>query len=333
MATQDVFNPDGLTLTEMTAAINELPHLPTMLGDSGLFEYSGVSSLTVQIEKEGETLALVASAPRGASGAAIGRNSRNLRPFNLVHLPLDDRILADEVQGVRQFGTEGTLLPIEVKRNQVMQQGMRRLDLTLEFHRVNALKGIVYDADGTTVLHNFFTEFGVAQNVIDFALATAGTEVRAKCSQALDSIEDELGGTSYTSVEAWCGRAFWEALITHPKVKETYLNQAQAAQLRGNPTESVDFGGILWRKYRGAANGSQMIGTDDAYIVPKGVPGLLLGRFGPADYMETVNTIGLPIYAKGIPMANGKGIDIEMQSNPLHVLTRPRAVIKATRTT
>jgi hypothetical protein len=325
-----MLNDDGFTLSEMTAAINEVPHLPTMLGDAGIFEYGGVSQLTVQVEKQGSTLALVSSKPRGGPGAEIGRMNRNLRPFNLVHLPLDDRILADEVQGVRQFGTEGTPTPLEMRRQEVLQLGMRRFDLTMEWYRVGALKGIVYDADGTTVLHDFFTEFGVSQNVIDFALDVTTTEVRAVCSQALDAIEDELGGTPYTSVEAYCGRTFWNSLITHKAVKETFLNQVQAAQLRGNPTESLDFGGIMWRKYRGAANGSQMIGANDAYIVPKGVPGLLLGRFGPADYMETVNTVGLPLYAKGIPMRNGKGMDIEMQSNPIHLLTRPRAVIKAT---
>ena len=325
-----MLNDDGFTLSEMTAAINEIPHLPTMLGDDGLFEYSGVSQLTVQVEKQGSTLALVSTKPRGGAGGEIGRLGRNLRPFNLVHLPLNDQILADEVQGVRQFGSDDMPTPVEQRRNEVMALGVRRFDLTMEWYRVGALKGIVYDADGTTVLHDFFTEFGVAQNTMDFELDVTTTEIRAKCDQAIDAIEDELGGTPYTSIVAYCGRTFWRNLITLKTVKETYLNQAQAAQLRGMPTENLDFGGIIWKKYRGAANGSQMIGANDCYIVPKGVPGLLLGRFGPADYMETVNTIGLPLYAKGIPMRNGKGWDIEQQSNPIHLLTRPRAIIKGT---
>ena len=62
------------------------------------------------------------------------------------------------------------------------------------------------------------------------------------------------------------------------------------------------------------------------------MPGLLIGRFAPAPYNETVNTIGLPIYAKALEKRNGTGWDLEMQSNPLHILTRPRAVIKGTLT-
>lgn len=318
------------SLQTLTAAINELPHLPSQLGDSGLFEYAGVATTTVHVEKQGGTLSLVASKARGAPGSPIGRDSRNLRPFIVPHLPLNDALLADEVQGVRAFGSENAPLPVQTKLNEVMKKGMNRLDYTLEHMRVGALKGIVYDHDGTTVLHDFFAEFGVAQNTLSFALGTDTTKIRAKCNQVIKSLTQELGGTMATGFEAYCGADFWEQFITHKMVEATYLNQAAANDLRGSTQDAVTFGGITWRPYRGIANGADMIGANDSYVVPRGVPGLLIGRFAPADYIDTVNTLGLPIYAKGIEMRNGKGWDIEMQSNPIHILTRPRAVMKAT---
>ena len=330
MATNDVFYPNGFSLTELTAAINLLPHVPSQLGDAGLFDYQGVSTLTVQIERQGRVLDLVGSKPRGSSGSPIGRDTRDLRSFVLPHLPIDDHVLADEVQGVRAFGVENGPTPLQQRVMEVMNRGRQRLEKTLEWQRVGAMKGLVYDADGTTVLYNFFTEFGVTQNTMDFELDSSTTQVRVKCSQALDKIEDELDGVSFTGTIGYCGRTFWEYLISHQSVKETYLNWQEAATLRGDPSDSFEFGGVRWVKYRGAANGSQMIGANDAYIVPTGVSGLLLGRFGPADYNETVNTIGLPIYAKGMEKRNGKGWDIEMQSNPMHFCTRPRSIIKAT---
>jgi Phage major capsid protein E len=328
MAVNDVFYPTGFTLTELTAAINEIPHVPSLLGDEGLFEYGGVSTLTVQIEKQGQSLSLVSSKARGSSGAPIGRNTRDLRSFVLPHLPLDDSILADEVQGVRLFGTESQPTPLQQKLMDVMTMGKRRFDLTMEFQRVGALKGIVLDADGTTTLYNFFTEFGVTQQTKTYTLSSATTEVRAVISQTIDLIEDELQGVGFTGMVAYCGRTFWENFITHAKVKEYYLNYTAAQQLQGDPRERFEFGGVTWVKYRGAASGSQMIAATEAYLVPKGVPGLLLGRFGPADYNETVNTMGLPLYAKALEKRNGKGWDVEMQSNPMHFVTRPRAVIK-----
>ena len=44
--------------------------------------------------------------------------------------------------------------------------------------------------------------------------------------------------------------------------------------------------------------------------------------------METVNTIGLPLYAKQELMRMNKGVELEAQSNPLNLCTKPRAVIK-----
>ena len=54
-------------------------------------------------------------------------------------------------------------------------------------------------------------------------------------------------------------------------------------------------------------------------------------RYAPADYMETVNTIGLPLYAKQELMRMNKGVELEAQSNPLNLRTKPRAVIKLTK--
>lgn len=319
------------TLETLTAAINEIPHKPTQLGDSGLFEYAGVSTLTVAIERKGHTLGLVGTAPRGAAGEAMGRAERDLRDFRVPHIPLFDQVLADEVQGVRQFGTSDQPEPLEARMNEVMALGMARLDYTLEYHRVGALKGIVYDKDGS-VLHNFFAAFDVEQNVFDFDLVNDDVDVRAKCDEALEKISDELGGVPFTGAVAWCGKTFYQQLVAHPSVKETYLNQAQAAELRTAVPDAIDIGGITFRRYRGKVGATAMIEDGACYVVPTGVSQLLIGRFAPAPYNETVNTLGLPAYAKAIEKRNGTGWDLEMQTNPLHVCTRPRAIVKGTNT-
>ena len=46
--------------------------------------------------------------------------------------------------------------------------------------------------------------------------------------------------------------------------------------------------------------------------------------------METVNTLGLPYYAKQEVMKFNKGVEIETQSNPICLNTLPEAVIKLT---
>ena len=54
----------------------------------------------------------------------------------------------------------------------------------------------------------------------------------------------------------------------------------------------------------------------------------LLASQHPPDYIETVNTLGLPRYAKAIPSDNNKSVRLEMQTNPLSLCLRPRALIK-----
>ena len=53
--------------------------------------------------------------------------------------------------------------------------------------------------------------------------------------------------------------------------------------------------------------------------------------YAPADYTETVNTNGLPYYARQMLMDYNKGVEMEFQSNPLCINTRPNAVIKLTK--
>lgn len=317
------------SLETLTAAINEIPHMPSQLGDSGLFNYAGVATLTVDIEKKGHTLALVSTKVRGAPGEPIGRDSRNIRTFRIPHLPLNDQIAADEVQDVRAFGTTEQPEPFEQRVQDVMTIGVQRFDLTMEYHRLGALRGLVLDKDGST-LFDFFDEFGLSPVSINFALASDSTDVRSKCSAVLRAIRSALGGQPFRGAVAYCGADYWDKLQAHPSVRDTYLGQAQAAELRGDPRVALTFGGIRWEEYVGEFNGAPAIAANKALIVPAGVPNLLLGRYAPANYTDTVNTRGLPLYAMGVPKPNKTGWDIEMQSNPIHINTNPTAVIEAT---
>jgi hypothetical protein len=53
--------------------------------------------------------------------------------------------------------------------------------------------------------------------------------------------------------------------------------------------------------------------------------------YAPADYIETVNTKGMPRYAKQYPMPNDKGVNLEVQSNPLCYCVRPNTLVQGKR--
>jgi hypothetical protein len=332
MPSLDIFNDDAFSLASLTASINEQPHVPGRIAQLGIFAEEGITTTTVQVEKDGETLALVGSGTRGSTGQVVVGGKRNMIPFNAVHLPQTGSINADEVQNVRAFGSETELQSVQTIVDKRLAKFRQQLDATHEWHRIGAIKGLILDADATTELVNLFTAFGLAQQVIDFALDVETTELRVKCLEVQEKIEEVLGNVAFSGVRVLCGRDFWANLIVHPEVEKTYLNSQLAASLRGDPRDALDYGGCTFERYRGKVGGVAYVGPDEAYAVPEGVPDLFITRFAPADYMETVNTNGLPYYAKQELKKMGKGVDLEAQSNPLHLCTRPRAVIKLTRT-
>lgn len=327
MAEIAIFEDDAFSVSSLTAAINDQEYLPGRISSLGLFREEGISTLTVQIEKDGDTLALVPAGERGTSGLVVGATKRTLIPFNTVHLPERFTIKADEIQGIRAFGTRTELQAVQDVVNKRLAKARRQLDATHEFQRMGALNGQVLDADGKTVLLDIYKSFGVNRQKLQMGLNSPDTELRVKCGEALDMQEEALGSVTSSGSRGLCGKNFWNKLIAHKSVKDTYLNTMQAAALRGDARESFEFGGIVWERYRGKVAGVSFVHDDKALLIPEGVPDLYISCFAPADYMETVNTQGIPYYSKIEPMQFGKGVAGEAQSNPLHLCTRPRAQI------
>ncbi|WP_049117477.1 major capsid protein, partial [Burkholderia cepacia] len=59
MADIALFQDDAFSLSSLSAAINEQPYVPGRIGTLGLFEEDGITTTTIQIERDGDTLALV----------------------------------------------------------------------------------------------------------------------------------------------------------------------------------------------------------------------------------------------------------------------------------
>lgn len=107
--------------------------------------------------------------------------------------------------------------------------------------------------------------------------------------------------------------------------------------LRQDVPDVFQFGGATWERYKTGAKatanfGAPYIAAAEARVVVKGVPDLFITRFAPADYEETVNTIGLPFYMKQEPKRFGKGRDIEVQMNAINLCTKPKTLRKLTLT-
>jgi hypothetical protein len=332
MASMDIFNNDAFSLTELTLAINSQPVLPTRIGNLGLFAESGMSTLSYFIERRNNSYSLVPAEPRGAPGRPVSLGPRDMLQVQAVHLPQRGGVNADEVQGVRAFGSMTEVMGVQALVNEKLAKMKTQLDLTLEYQRIGAIKGVIYDADGTTVLYDMPSIFNITQDVVDMNLDNDSTKVRLKVIQAKRLIEAALGGRAYTGILALCSPGFFDGFISHPSVEASFKDYQGNAYFREDQRPGFPWAGVNWEEYSGGIGGIDFIEADVAYLIPLGVPDMFITKFAPADYMETVNTVGVPYYARQQARDFGKGVEMESQSNPLTINTLPKAVVKLTRT-
>lgn len=323
----DIFNDDAFSLTSLTATINEMEHKPGRLGELGLFEESGISTTTAVVESKNGILRLLPTAERGAPATQNVTEKRKVRSFVIPHIPYDDTVLAHEVQNVRQFGSEDSLQGVlAVVNNRLMQMNGNH-EVTLEHLRMGALKGKILDADGSSVIYDLYSEFGVTQQSHTFKFSVETTDVRGETVKVRRKVEAALGASPYSGLRAVCGYDFYDGLIGHKSVKDAYQRWNDGEALRNDPKTGFRFADVAWEEYRGKVGDKDFVAADEAYLFPENA-GIFKTWFAPADFVETVNTIGLPRYAKQKMMDFDKGVQIHTQSNPLPINLRPRAVIK-----
>jgi len=333
-----VLNPwenDAFGMASLTAAINILPNNYGKVGAMNLMPVKGVRTRTIMIEEKNGVLNLITSKPPGSPGAQNQTGKRVVRSFVVPHLPLDDTLLPDEYEGVRAFGSENDMAPYTAIMNDKLQTMKNKHAITLEHLRMGALKGIILDGDGST-LYNLYTEFGITQESISFALGTETTKVRAKCLAVSRHIEANLKGETMTGVKVLCSSDFFDALIDHDNVAAAYANYAEAEdRLGGDPRKGFKFGGLIFEEYVGNAPDAdgttrKFIADGEAHAFPIGTMETFRTYVSPADFVETANTIGQEFYAKQEPRKFGRGIDIHTQSNPLPLCQRPGVLVKLT---
>jgi hypothetical protein len=335
MPTLDVFTQDAFGVRSLTAAILKAPYKPGRIGELKLFSEKGITTKGVQVEEIDGQLTLIENTPRGGPASVIGNNKRKMRSFDCTHLARETTIIADQVQGVRAFGSETEIQTVQALVDEKLATLRAMHEVTLEHLRIGAIRGAILDADGSTEIVNLFDEFDVTQQTQDFQFASATLDVRAKCVAVLRKIEDKLGGSTYTSARALCSSGFFDSLVGHDLVKESFKYQ-EGQVLRTDLRRGFTFGGITFEEYRGSVGGVDFIEANVAYCFPEGaqtVQGPLFQTyFAPADFEETVNTVGLPVYAKQArDQEFQRWVKLHSQSNPLPLCLRPDAVIKLTK--
>lgn len=314
-------------VTELSAAITNLPTRIGNPSDAELFRNIPGTTNVFSMEFYEESGILVPTTEWGGVAPKNSGGKRTAKSWTVPHMPLEDVVKAADVIGVRAFGTTQAET-VQGKVLDKLQAMKNKVDATLAYRRSKAKQGIIVDADGSTIL-NYFTEFGLSQQVVYFDLATATTNIAAKCQDVIDQIEDGLGQEVYSSIEVEVDRAFYDALTAHKNVREVFLGWSSAeSKLGRSNTSGFEFGGLKFIVNRQKVGATPLVAAGTGHAYPRGTQDVFLNALAPADFNETVNTLALPYYAKQADKQFDRGFDLHVQSNQLPIVAKPKALVK-----
>jgi len=347
MANMDVFRTNPFSLIAMTAAVNREKFVPDLLETLGIFTPEPIREEKFWFEKKQNRVALIGTSPRGAPKAQTNKDRANVRDFRTTRLRKADTLTASEVANIRAFGTEAEVIAVAqevASRTRKIQEDMR---LTWENMRLGAITGSVIDADGTSVIYNWYSEMGVTvpdEIAWNFGAATAADgNIKKMANQVKRSMIRSAGGSFGTNarIVALCGDAFFDDLTTNKETRATYLNQPEASMLRleyAGAFGAFYYGGIEWINYRstddqpGDENGTFVgIPTDECRIFPVGARNVFSHVMSPGESFDLVNTLGQQWYAKTKPDPGNEFVEIDVASYPMFVCKQPEVLRRGKR--
>lgn len=328
----DIFNEDAFSVTTLTAAISLVPNMYGRIGEMGLFGEEGISSIDIALEQENGVLSILPASERGGPATKNKSGKRKVVTARVPHFNLEDTVLASAIQGVRGMRGEAQLQTVAGIINRRLIEMKRKHDITKEWLRAGALRGVVMDSDASTLV-NLFTLLGVTEKVVDFKLGTDATNMQAKIAEVKDRIEAALLGDTMTGVGALCSRTWFDKFVNHKQVKEAYAHQVGINPNRDDLSDGFNFKGINFRVYVGNAPDAagvsrKFIADGDVRFYPMGTSDTFRQYNAPADMIEYVNTIGLPFYASQERLDHGRGVELYTEMNTLPVVRRPGVLVR-----
>ncbi|MBR0871194.1 major capsid protein [Bradyrhizobium tropiciagri] len=339
--TLDVINFPYTSL-QLSTAVNRIPNNYGLLNALGLFPSEGSVSTLVEISIEDGTIRVLAAKERGAPGTANDRGQRKSFWVEIPHFPMLDLITPRDLQNMveiigRSKGTR-TLDSEVAKRLFSIRQ---KHSVTLEWVRMGALKGVITDGNGDTLL-DLYDFFGVTKKTIDFALGTAGTDIISKCQELRQSMATNLKGETMTRPEVIVDSNFFSKFVQHAKVEKFWVNWQAASELArakydpagGQLGRVFEFQQILFREYYGTAPvgkppvSTPFVPANYGYAYPAGTQNMFETWNAPAEDVRVVNQPGQDIWISPEILKHGEGIELKSQSNCLAVCKRPEALVE-----
>jgi hypothetical protein len=328
---------NNFEVVDSTKELSLLPQTWTLLGDSGLFKEEFLTQNTVTFQEVSGSIAIVKDQVRGARPQTTSNDVRKIHSYVLTHHPLVDALYPDDIAGKSAYNDLSAADTEAAALVRKMTKIRKSFDVTKELARFQTLvTGQVWAPNGTVVA-DYYTDFGLTRNEVNFDLATATTDVVGKCESVIAGFQASANdGVIINSVTAYCSPAFFSALIKHAKVQQayTYYTASEGQSILRNRAGGMglyrrfSFSNINFVEVPTVLAGNTLIPSGDAYFVAEADDDSFVTYYGPANRFGLVNTIAMPQYLFQYRDPRGVEITLEAELNQLNVLRRPNFVAR-----
>ena len=339
MNIRDYFN--SFKNADFVDGITQTPLQYGYVNSLDLFNTKSTSQTAIIFDKDYTTTTLLPQVVRGTNASTQGKERQaDTFALKLAYFKHADRLTNEDIQGWRVPGStdDETLGRATAEKMTDMRMAV---DQTNEYMKLQALKGIFKTPDGQTVA-NMFSEFGISQNTIDFALGTSTTNVDQKLRQLKSGIAKNVqNGGAISGVNVLVDPVFFDKLISHNNIKDAYryyLNSG-AQLLRDDLSEYMKWGIMDTFSFRGVnfisydatftlPDGTSEVAFADSTgtAFPTGVKDLFRGYNGPSAKISEANQPGQELFVRTYVDPRDEFVDFELEMAPLYFSTRPAAL-------
>lgn len=344
----DIFSDDHFSVANLRVVSKNVTYVPQYLGTAGIFQSKPLTGTDkVIIYEQNGVFRLIPTTERGGPEIQQIRDTHATAVLSTTRIAKKDSVQASELLGIAD-----DRIPRGIRLRSAAQLVTDRLSklktekaFTLEKHRFGALAGILYDADGSTVIYDYFSEFGVAAPVVTNVNLTTWTE--AETAQQLTdlfyrpmmrSLKDRKN--AMTRIGCLVGDGAWAKLMKNPafrKIWELEMN-ARAIARAANPLvqpqawTEVDFGGCLFINYMGTDDGTTIaLASDEMRFFPIGATDVFDVYWAPGETIKDVTGQGQDEYVYIQPDVRDQmvsHVDIHVRAYPLYACIYPKALMR-----
>lgn len=338
---------NGSQLVDWTDEILNVDNQAGLIGGMNLFRTQGISQTAVVFDKSMNDTTLLPQVSRRGRESTKG-NDRKVETFSLplAYFKHSDYITPEDIQGWRMPGTADGEEALARVRVQKLTDMRAQVEQSLEYMKLQAIKGISTTPDGT-VLANMFAEFGIAQTTIDFDLGTATTDVNAKISLLKRTLQTNLKtGGVIRGINVVVDGSFFDKLINHSQVRQAYLYYASQRDVnRESTNQFMAWGSVDQFTYKGVTfmtydhvfklpddTTEAAVATDTGHVIAN-VNDLFRGYYGPSNKLNGANSVGREMFAYEFTDPKDEFHEMQVETSPLFFATQPQTLIKLTSST